>query len=570
MKSSRSITRISFSLILTFLLVLAVIPFSILVVTTRKSLDTRSRASSGVATLTFPLLSENDDAFEYGDVNGQVITNNTDGRIHFGWYQQAVGLRFNSLAMRNLKGKTIEEAYLTLTAASDSETNIKYKIFLENSDDCPKFVESRNNISSRPRTTNNKTWSLTNSPWKKDQSYQTPDIRSLVSEVTSRDAWQGKNLCVLLVKSRTDDYAERTFFSFANSRQAPKLIIRYQTGLSTITPTPATPPNTTLTPTPPASPSIFPSPTPSQAISPTPRGGPRTSRKKGVGLGMLPNDCQNFPRSTCSADCGNTPIATCRSTFSSLVQSLGVSWVYNWGTPQADYTWLDSSIEYVPMVWGAGTARGGNYSQAELRKYTNYAERHPGSYWLIWNEPNYSRQSNIHPDEAANIYKPLRDIILSADPIAKFIVGGVAWADVSWIENFRNEYKNLHGVFPPVDGWAFHHYAEADYSLENWRYTVNSVRTWLVNNGQGQKEIWLTEFGSLNSNGIGQQVMRQQLEWLEAPQQSWLTRYAWFAASTQDMIYGMKGDLFEGKLKDGSLRLNFLGEEYTKHPIKGR
>lgn len=276
------------------------------------------------------------------------------------------------------------------------------------------------------------------------------------------------------------------------------------------------------------------------------------SLKKGVGMAMLPSEC------TTSA---------CRQNFMSKLKDLGITWAYNWGTPPEKYSWWDNAVEYVPMVWGAGSGAGGKYTAKDLEYVISFANLYKGSDWLIWNEPNYYKQSNISAQTAASIYKQLTDSILAIDPNAKFIVGGVAWMDLTWLNDFREEYKNIHGVYPKVTGWAIHHYEDANYSHVVWRNTINTAKQWLIDTKQTSKEIWLTEFGSLASNGIGIQILQDQIEWMEQPEQSWITRYAWFFAGVAGTAGEMKGDLFQGSLKDSTFALNYMGLEYAKHPI---
>lgn len=251
------------------------------------------------------------------------------------------------------------------------------------------------------------------------------------------------------------------------------------------------------------------------------------------------------------------------------VESLGVGWLYLWGLIEKP-AWFDSSIEFVPMIFAHGTNADSSYSQGMLDWYTSWARRNSGSHWLIWNEPdlyvnaNPDPHSEIPPLVAARIYKPLYDAIKLGDSTAKIIVGGlydINFSANSWINVFRNEYKRINGIFPPLDGWAFHYYK--DYSSGSFRNTLTGVRDWYTNNGYVGKEFWLTEFGNLSSNEIGLQILKDQQEWLE--NESWITRYAFFYTGVEG---GQKGSLLTGSLSNlGSAQLSTLGIEYAKHPI---
>lgn len=276
------------------------------------------------------------------------------------------------------------------------------------------------------------------------------------------------------------------------------------------------------------------------------------SLKKGAGIGISPiNDCgtQNL----------NDP---CLVRVLEKVRSLGVTWLYNWGVGR--YVWIDKNIEYVPMVRVAGKGPNGNYTEEELSGFKAYAQSRPGSYWLIWNEPDYYKQANISPNIAAAIYQPLRDALKSADPNAKLIIGGLAWMDTTWVNSFREEYKKIHSVYPPLEGWAFHHYMSSDYTSNLWRSRMNGIRNWMNDKGYSNKEFWLTEYGSLDSNAIGLQIMKDQQEWLEAPEQSWVTRYAWFFLAVENDTF--QGNLLTGNIANMTVDLSQLGLEYAIHP----
>jgi hypothetical protein len=203
------------------------------------------------------------------------------------------------------------------------------------------------------------------------------------------------------------------------------------------------------------------------------------------------------------------------------------------------------------MIWGR---------DYDANAVTQYARDHPGSYWLIWNEPDYWRQANIPATDAAQLYRTLRSLIKSADPSAKLIVGGVYNLNTSWLASFRSEYMRLYGQWPVVEGWHVHHYAgRDDYDANIWRERLAAVRDWMAANG-GPVELWLTEFGCLNGEATAAQILEDQVWWLE--EQPWLTRYAWYAAYAAGTgCPGCTGSLFNG---EGSL--TDLGWLYRRLP----
>jgi len=227
---------------------------------------------------------------------------------------------------------------------------------------------------------------------------------------------------------------------------------------------------------------------------------------------------------------------------------VGLSWGYNWSLSPNNY---NSIYEHVPMIFG---------KDYDAQSVAAIARAHPGSNWLIWNEPDYWQQANIKPTEAAQLYRTLRPLIKGADPTARLIVGGVYNLDTQWLSDFRSEYYRLYNEWPVVEGWAVHYYVgSTTYDKTAWRQALERVRDWMQANG-GMVELWLTEFGCLNSDSIAYQVMADQVPWLDA--QPWLTRYAWFAAfASGQYCPNCSGSLFNS---DGSL--TSLGQLYRSLP----
>ena len=190
----------------------------------------------------------------------------------------------------------------------------------------------------------------------------------------------------------------------------------------------------TPTPTPTRTRTTTPTPTRTRTATP---GGPvrdaaHVTAKKGVGGGEQPD----------------------------LLRQLGVSWSYTWYIAPNNF---NTVYEHVPMIWG---------KDYDPETVTTVARAHPGSYWLIWNEPDYWQQANISPLQAAQIYRTLRPLIKAADPTAKLIVGGVFNLNVAGWRASAREYNRLYGEWPAVEGWHVHHYVgRTEYDTATWRDT---------------------------------------------------------------------------------------------------
>jgi len=190
---------------------------------------------------------------------------------------------------------------------------------------------------------------------------------------------------------------------------------------------------------------------------------------------------------------------------------------------------------------------------------TLVARSHPGSYWLVWNEPDNATQSDLTPAAAAQHYRALRPLIKAADPTAKLIVGGVMDLNVSWLQGFVDSYRTQYGVNPVVEGWHVHFYRQSwQYNPVTWQDQVRGISRWVDYIGGG--EIWLTEFGSLWDDATAMSIMVDQVAWLDA--QPWIARYAWFADHADvPACLGCKGSLLNS---DGSL--TSLGQAYRLLP----
>lgn len=174
-------------------------------------------------------------------------------------------------------------------------------------------------------------------------------------------------------------------------------------------------------------------------------------------------------------------------------------------------------------------------------------------YWLVFNEPDfYNGPGYLKPVDAARLYHKLRTMVKAVRPDAKFIVGGTFWPNnLRWLDDFRRAYYDTHYAFPPVEGWHVHNYAEVSkYTQQQWRDLLTPIRNWLPVGA----EFWLTEFGCLQSDAIGERVMREQIPWLEA--QSWVTRYFWYTSFDA----ARQGSLFMG---DDSVQMTALGKLYA-------
>ena len=126
------------------------------------------------------------------------------------------------------------------------------------------------------------------------------------------------------------------------------------------------------------------------------------------------------------------------------LDQLGVSWYTDWthNTPDVPgHERLYIIKGWVPAADAAAAARA-----------------HRGAWWAIGNEPNDPNQDNQSPAAYAAFFRDVAQAIRRTDPSARILSAGIANADWRWAQQFREEYRQLTGSYPAVDGWNIHNY----------------------------------------------------------------------------------------------------------------
>lgn len=116
----------------------------------------------------------------------------------------------------------------------------------------------------------------------------------------------------------------------------------------------------------------------------------------------------------------------------------------------------------------------------------------------IWNEPDLSRFWSTGPSaiEYTALLKAAYGGVKQGDPNAKVVFGGLSW-DYTREGNFV-ERAYSYGAKGFFDVLAVHPYPQGD--LAKWQGWYRGARRTMVDNGDGHKPIWFTEFGVNTSN----------------------------------------------------------------------
>ena len=171
--------------------------------------------------------------------SGLVINSSTDIELTHDKQrgQQLVGLRFNNVEVP--RGAKIKKAYIQFKADETDSGSIEVRIRAEDTNSASGFVQGRNkNISKRTKTSASKNWKI--DKWSKrgerGSKQRTPDLSSLVKEVTSRKGWDRGNSMAFIISSG-DKKDRRVAESYRGDKKgAPTLYVEYSGGERTSKP----------------------------------------------------------------------------------------------------------------------------------------------------------------------------------------------------------------------------------------------------------------------------------------------------------------------------------------------
>ncbi|MFE2537698.1 glycosyl hydrolase [Streptomyces sp. NPDC059371] len=196
----------------------------------------------------------------------------------------------------------------------------------------------------------------------------------------------------------------------------------------------------------------------------------------------------------------------------------GASWYFNWASSTGAVT-KPAGVDYVPMIWGAGSVTDAELGQAATE----------GRELLGFNEPDSPKQAAMTPEHALDLWPRLEatGLRLGAPAVA-------TGADVAggWLDRFMQgaAQRGLRVDFIPL------HWYGADFgpaSADQLRGYLQAVHD------RYHKPIWLTEYGLIDFSGStprypGEQeqtdFIRSSTTMLDGL--DFVERYAWFTLST--------------------------------------
>ncbi|HET6695732.1 MAG TPA: cellulase family glycosylhydrolase [Gaiellaceae bacterium] len=218
--------------------------------------------------------------------------------------------------------------------------------------------------------------------------------------------------------------------------------------------------------------------------------------------------------------------------------------------PIADGVPYWASADPARYVDGGGTPRWEvNYRPQRMSDYGDFVRFVVGHFapkgvltYMIWNEPNHPRFWPSGPDASA--YVPMLragyNAVKAASPEATVLLGGLSKSDFYYLEAVYRagggDYFDAVAVQPytygvgPTDLWnGVHDWEDPDRISINAFPAIQEVRRSMVAFGDGEKDVWLTEFGYSTTTQDGGVSAATQAEFL-AKAYRYVERFPWVQA----------------------------------------
>ena len=201
----------------------------------------------------------------------------------------------------------------------------------------------------------------------------------------------------------------------------------------------------------------------------------------------------------------------------------GIKWFYSWGVqPNAAVVSAMASrnLAFFPMVWN------NNYTETAVRTAVNSIQPRP-EYILAFNEPNFRRQSNMTPAQAAAAWPKLKSLanelnLKIVSPAMNFSPDAPYEDPTKWLDEFF-------ALVPASDVAAI--------SIHSYAAWPSALKSHVEGYKKYGKPIWVTEFSAWedNANPTGSTInswekqneyLSQAITYLELD--PGVERYAWY------------------------------------------
>jgi hypothetical protein len=217
------------------------------------------------------------------------------------------------------------------------------------------------------------------------------------------------------------------------------------------------------------------------------------------------------------------------------VASLNIGWYLDWSAQMSPT--VPAGVEYVRVILLEATLSGVVFTP-DTSTLQSLATAHPGTIWLVSNEPDSPFQDDILPEDYAQAYHRVHTLLKQFDPSARVGVGSLVQPTplrFQYLDRFTAAYQQNFGERPPADVWSIHSYIlrEIDASdpeaFPNGPYEVwgafippgitvtrgvlysysdmfradiflqrlRDFREWMADNGYRNVPLYITEYGEL-------------------------------------------------------------------------
>ena len=206
------------------------------------------------------------------------------------------------------------------------------------------------------------------------------------------------------------------------------------------------------------------------------------------------------------------------------LSGLVIGWYSDWRTNPAPIYPAGVEVEYVQLI----PVREGEYSPSADR-IAHAVRASQGSLWLVGNEPENIHQGKNTPEQYAEVFFEVRNIIKGADPTARVAIGGVTQPTplrLQWLDRVWSHYPTASGgsqLGDHVDVWNIHMQILTEEkgswgaeipagidatvgmtitlaenaSVPLFQELVRDFREWMAAKGEQGKELIISEYGVL-------------------------------------------------------------------------
>lgn len=217
-----------------------------------------------------------------------------------------------------------------------------------------------------------------------------------------------------------------------------------------------------------------------------------------------------------------------------------IGWAYNWGQVEDGLTDVDSSLEFVPMLWGTREDFVSTWDANAKAAISAGAKN-----FLSFNEPDNAGQSNMDPSTAASAHIQYMNPYAGSVNIGSPAItnSGTDGEGVSWLK----EWVSACGSECEFSFCAAHWYSPADSS--NFLNFVSDVHE-----ACGNKPVWITEFAPTGADDatISSFLGEVQDALDNDSTYSFVDRYAYFYVADGYLVDGSSASTYGNTFAYGS------------------